>query len=461
MAVAAVSELSRRPVPFSEEAEIAVLSCAFLSPQEALHVCAEKVRPDHFHRPAHRAIYETILQMNGANEAIDLVTVTQRLTDAQLLDRVGGAEYLHEILTSEATSANIQYYLDILRQKYVLRQLIETGTDIVKQAYDGAGDASELLDAFEQNVFRIRDRQELQGIRNIKTITDAAVHRISEIHDSRGQLKGVSWGFRDLNKYTYGLNPGNMIVIAARPGVGKTSLALNVVEKLVLPGAVDSPAIPTAVFSLEMTAEELATRMIFSRARKSITDLREARLGKSDLVELCRVANLLGSSPLFVDDTPQISIMQLRAKARRLKKQHNIQLIVIDYLQLMRGERRRDDNREREVAEISGSIKGLAKDLNLPILILSQLNRESVRDGSKPTIANLRESGAIEQDADIVCLLAESGNVDDEQSEADARRGRELEVLVAKNRHGPTGTVKLTFLRHCTRFEDHSPTAEQ
>lgn len=452
----AVVESSRRPVPASEEAEIAVLSCAFLSPQEALHVCAEKIRPDHFHRPAHRSIYETLLDMNAANEGIDLVTVTQKLDDAMLLEKVGGAEYLHEILTSEATSANIQYYLEILHQKHILRQLIETGTDIVKQAYDGAEDATELLDAFEQNVFKIRDRQDASIQRTIKSITDEAVHRISEIHDSKGKLKGVSWGFRDLNKFTYGLNPGNMIVLAARPGMGKTSLALNVVEKLVLPNQADTQPIPTAVFSLEMTAEELATRMIFSRARKSVTDLREARLSKADLVELCRVANLLGNSPLFIDDTAQISMMQLRAKARRLKKQHNIQLIVIDYLQLMKGERRRDDNREREVAEISGSIKGLAKDLNLPILILSQLNRESVREGSKPTIANLRESGAIEQDADIVCLLADAADSDNASSDGDSRRGAELEVLVAKNRHGPTGSVKLTFLRHCTRFEDHA-----
>ena len=450
-------ELSRRPVPSSEEAEIAVLSCAFLSPQEALHVCAEKVRPDHFHRPAHRAIYETLLQMNGVNEAIDLVTVTQRLTDTQLLDKVGGAEYLHEILTSEATSANIQYYLDILRQKHILRQLIETGTDIVKQAYDGSGDPTELLDEFERSVFNIRDQQEKIGQRSIKDISEQAFHKICEIHESRGKLKGVSWGFRDLNKLTFGLNPGNMVVLAARPGVGKTSLAMNVVEKLIYPQEPGSSPIPVAVFTMEMTAEELAIRMIFSKAKKSVSDLRDSRLTTAELNALSTVASKIGGSPLFIDDTPQITALQMKARARRLKKHHDIKLIVIDYLQLMKGERRRDDNREREVAEISGSIKALAKELNLPILVLSQLNRESVRDGNRPTIANLRESGAIEQDADVVCLLADSRDSDGDASE----RSNELEVLVAKNRHGPTGTVKLTFLRHCTRFEDHAAAVEE
>lgn len=453
----AVSEVSRRPVPFSEEAEIAVLSCAFLSPQEALHVCVEKIRPDHFHRPAHRGIYEKLLEMNGSSEAIDLVTVTQKLDDAQLLEKIGGAEYLHEILTSEATAANIQYYLDILKQKYILRQLIETGTDIVKQAYEGSGDASELLDTFEKNVFKIRDQQESLGTRGIKEIVDATLHKIDQLHESRGKLKGVSWGFRDLNKITFGLNPGNMVVVAARPGVGKTSLAMNVVERLVLPEekevADGGAPVPVAVFSLEMTAEELAMRMIFSRSRVSMYDLREGRLSRSDLEKLVRVGSRLGSCPLFVDDTPAISILQLRAKARRLKKQHDIQLIVVDYLQLVRGERRRDDNREREVAEISGAIKGLAKELNVPVMVISQLNRETAKDGSRPTIANLRESGAIEQDADVVCLLSDPGSDDGSGSGL-------LDVLVAKNRHGMTDDVKLTFIRKFTRFEDYFEGAE-
>jgi replicative DNA helicase len=456
VSAAAVSEFNRRPIPFSEEAEIAVLSCAFLSPQEALHVCAEKIRPDHFHRPAHRSIYEMLLEMNGVNEAIDLVTVTQKLSDSQLLEKIGGPEYLHEILTSEATSANIQYYLDILRQKYVLRQLIDTGTDIVRQAYEGSSDASELLDAFEQNVFKIRDRQESSGIKSIKDIVGGALHKIDQLHESRGKLKGVSWGFRDLNKITFGLNPGNMIVVAARPGVGKTSLAMNVVERLVLPEekevAEGVAPLPVAVFSLEMTAEELAMRMIFSRSRVNMYDLREGRLSRSDLEKLVRVGSRLGSCPLFVDDTPGIPIMQLRAKARRLRKQHNIQLIVIDYLQLVRGERRRDDNREREVAEISGALKGLAKELDVPVMVISQLNRETAKDGSRPTIANLRESGAIEQDADVVCLLSDPRDPGAEDSQS--REGGVLDVLVAKNRHGMTDDVKLTFIRRYTRFED-------
>jgi replicative DNA helicase len=453
----AVAEASRRPIPYSEEAEVAVLSCGFLAPQEALHVCVEKITPAHFHRPEHRAIYQVLLEMIGANEGIDLVTVTQRLADGKLLDKVGGPDYLHEILTSEATSANLGYYLDILQQKFVLRQIIETGTDMVKQAYEGTADAVELLDSFEQNVFKIRDQKETLGQRTIKDIIDETLHRIDQIHESRGKLKGVSWGFRDLNKITFGLNPGNMIVVAARPGVGKTSLAMNVVERLVMPEDRDIAdgvePIPVAVFSLEMTAEELAMRMIFSRSRINMYDLREGRLSRGDLEKLVRVGSRLGTAPLFVDDTPGISIMQLRAKARRLKKQHNIQLIVIDYLQLVRGERRRDDNREREVAEISGSLKGLAKELGIPVMVISQLNRETAKDGSKPTIANLRESGAIEQDADIVCLLA-----DPRDAGADGDSGAQagtLDVLIAKNRHGMTDEIKLTWIRKYTRFEDY------
>lgn len=442
------TEVVSRVMPQSAEAEVAVLGSILLNPSEVLDKCQEKLVPAHFYQRSHQIVYETMLAMSGRGEPVDTVTLTTRLKDQGRLEEVGGAYYLSRLVVSYPTAAHVDFYMNILREKHQLRCLIEVSNQTIRKAYETQDEVDSVVNEAEAEMFKVCEGNALKSAISIREIAERVVASVGKIQENRGKLAGVSWGFRDLNKLTFGLRPAEMIVLAARPGMGKTSLALNIVERLVL-----DEKVPVAVFSLEMTADQLALRMACSKARVNMWDLYHGGLSEKIQQEFTRAAMLIGDSPLHILDTPQISIGQLRATARRLRKIHKVELIVVDYLQLMTaGMMGRNDNREREVAMISGGIKAMAKELDIPIVVLSQLNRQSDKEeGGKPKLSNLRESGAIEQDADIVCLLHRKDAKDEEGRPLDAIPA---EMIIAKNRNGPVGEIRLTFLTKYTRFED-------
>lgn len=443
-------DLSTRVMPQSAEAETAVLGAILLTPTEILDICLEKLIPEHFYQRSHQIIFTTIVAMQAKGEPIDTVTVTTRLKDHSKLEEVGGAYYLSKLSVSYPTAANIEFYISILIDKYRLRRLIEVSTNAIQTAYESQDEVEKVMDVVETEVLRICEGSTQSETLHIKQITENMVFKMKEIQENRGKLPGLNWGFRDLNKYTFGLRPGEMIVIAARPGIGKTSLALNVAEKLVL-----DERIPVGVFSLEMTAEQLALRMACSKARINMWNLYQGGVSEKTLQEFVRAAGMIGNAPLHILDQSQVTIGQVRASARRLKTRYGVQLIIIDYLQLMTASGLgRNDSREREVAAISGGIKALAKELEVPVIVLCQLNRQAEKDARKPKLSDLRESGAIEQDADIVCLLARADAYDD--SSGSPKDAVEANLLIAKNRNGPVAEMQLTFLAEYTRFEDHT-----
>jgi len=438
--------------PHSPEAEAGVLGCALLSPNECLGVCIEKFKagPEVFYDLRHQTIYEMLTEMYDAKEAIDLITLQQRLKDKQMLEGVGGLAYLASLPDAVPSAANLSFYVEIVREKHILRRMIRTCTDVVGRVYEHEGEVDSLLDEVERDILQISEARVESTSLAIKDVVHAAINRIEEYHQRQGMLTGLSTGFTDLDKMTSGLHGGEMIVIAARPSMGKTSLAMNIAEAV----AVDQK-LPVGVFSLEMTSESLVLRMLCSRSRVNLRAIRDGFLAERDFPKLTGAAGKLANSPLFIDDSPGLSILQLRAKARRMSQQHGIKLFVIDYLQLLHSTARRAENRQQEIADISNGIKSLAKELNVPVIVLSQLNRELEKDKSrKPRLSDLRESGAIEQDADLVGLLYKPNSGDDDEGGG----GQEQEavpvnMLIAKQRNGPTGDVCLTFLKTYTRFE--------
>ena len=438
--------------PHSPEAEAGVLGCAMLSPNECLGVCIEKFKagPEVFYDLRHQTIYEMLIEMYDAKEAIDLITLQQRLKDKQMLEGVGGLAYLATLPDAVPSAANLSFYAEIVREKHILRRMIRTCTDVVGRVYEHEGEVDSLLDEVERDILQISEARVESTSLAIKDVVHAAINRIEEYHQRQGMLTGLSTGFTDLDKMTSGLHGGEMIVIAARPSMGKTSLAMNIAEAV----AVDQK-LPVGVFSLEMTSESLVLRMLCSRSRVNLRAIRDGFLAERDFPKLTGAAGKLANSPLFIDDSPGLSILQLRAKARRMSQQHGIKLFVIDYLQLLHSTARRAENRQQEIADISNGVKSLAKELNVPVIVLSQLNRELEKDKNrKPRLSDLRESGAIEQDADLVGLLYKPNSGDDDE----AGGGQEQEavpvnLLIAKQRNGPTGDVNLTFLKTYTRFE--------
>jgi replicative DNA helicase len=450
------SKVDRLP-PHSVQAEQGVLGCVLLAPNPGLGECIEKLAAGRevFYDLRHQAVFDLLVEMYDHKEAIDLITVQQRLKDKGQLDAVGGGAYLTSLVDAVPSAANLAYYLEITREKYLLRRMIQTCTGVVSRIYDFEGDVEALLDEVERDVLHISEEREKGETRTIKDLVHKAINRIEEFHQRQGMLTGISTGFADLDKLTSGLHGGEMIVIAARPSMGKTSLAMNLAEQVVI-----DQRLPVGVFSLEMTAESLVLRMLCSRARVNLRDIREGFLAERDFPKLTGAAGKLANAPLFIDDTPGLSILQLRARARRMAQQHGIKLFVIDYLQLLHSTARRADNRQQEIADISNGIKALAKELDVPVVVLSQLNREVEKERNrKPRLSDLRESGAIEQDADLVGLLYKAdpadtkrpaGGDDEEEAESDALP---VNLLIAKQRNGPTGDVHLTFLKGYTRFE--------
>src|SRR5712671_5789285 len=412
-----VTRVDRLP-PHSPEAEQGVLGCIMLSPNDCLGESIEKLKagPEVFYDLRHQTIFSALLEMYDSREAIDVITLQQRLKNKQLLDEVGGLAYLASLPDMVPSAANLAYYLDIVQEKFLLRKMIRTCTEVVTRVYDHEGEVDALMDEVERDVLRISESR-VQGQTNtIKELVKKAINTIEDFHQRQGMLTGVGTGFTDLDKMTSGFHPGEMVVIAARPSMGKTSLAMNMAEHVAL-----DLRLPVGVFSLEMTSESLVLRMLCSRSRVNLRNVRDGFLAERDFPKLTGAAGKLANSPLFIDDSSALSILQLRAKARRMFQQYGIKLFVIDYLQLLHSTARRAENRQQEIADISNGIKALAKELKVPIIVLSQLNREMEKDKNrKPRMSDLRESGAIEQDADVVGLLFKPNVKDDDENDAAA-----------------------------------------
>src|SRR3954463_9730246 len=450
---------TNRQAPNSLDAEKGVLGCVMLSPNECMGECLEKLKAgaEVFYDLRNQTIFTEMAAMYDQRQPIDIITLMQRLKDKKLLDDVGGIAYLNSLDESTPTSANIGYYLNIIIEKWLLRRVIHVCTDVVTRVYDFEGEVDELMDVVERDVLRISESRVQGKNHTIKELVKGAINTIEDYHQRQGALTGISTGFPDLDKLTTGLHPAEMIVIAARPSVGKTSLAMNIAEHVAL-----DQKLPVVVFSLEMSASSLVLRMLCSRSRVNMRNIRDGFLAERDFPKLTGAAGRLANAPLFIDDASGLSILQLRAKARRMWQQYGIRLFVIDYLQLLHSTAKRAENRQQEIADISNGIKSLSKELNVPVIVLSQLNREVEREkGRPPRLSDLRESGAIEQDADFVGLLYrpvqnEEDDTSDQQSDAIP-----VNLLIAKQRNGPANEdVHLTFLKTYTRFESAAKISE-
>ena len=445
-----------RLLPQSPDAEQGVLSSFLLSPRDVGGQCAEKqVTDKHFHIPAHAQIFAILMELWDANKAIDFITLTQVLRDRGKLDQVGGAAFVTGLFTFIPTAANSAYYIEILQEKYTLREIIRVCTEYAARSYDEQDEVQNLLNDVESKIFLIAQDRFKDKAASMKDQVMQAIHAIEELYDRRGAITGLPTGLAEFDKMTDGLHKAEMIIIAARPSMGKTALAMNIAEHIAL-----EAKLPVAVFSLEMSTSQLVQRMLCSRARVNLGSVRNGFLAERDFPALTAAASKLAESKIFIDDTPGLSILELRAKSRRLKRDHDIQAIFIDYLQLLRStSKRAQDNRQLEIAEISAGLKALSKELNIPIVVLAQLNRNpEQRSGDskgRPRLSDLRESGSIEQDADVVGLLVREeyyADTDEDKKESEGK----ATLIIAKQRNGPVGDVPLTFLKEFTRFENRA-----
>lgn len=450
------TQLHRLP-PHSTEAEQAVLGCLLLDPAEGINLFLERIghRPDAFYDIRHRTIFETILEMSRKGEPIDVVTLSNRLNNTSRLQSVGGQPYIAQLPDTAPAPASLYYYLDILRDFYLRRRLLHVCTTATEWAFDHSIDVPELLDRTEQQVFQVNSER-LDTPQSVAKLADKAVSRAEFLYEHGGDPTGILTGFADFDRLTGGLHGGEMIVIAARPSVGKTALAMNIAEHVTL-----NSSLPTAVFSLEMSAESLVMRLLCSRAGVNLALLRDRIMTRADLERMRDTSDAVAKAPLYIDDTPGLSALELKARARRLRQRHRIALIIVDYLQLCHPNQPRKENRQQEIAEVSHALKDLARELNVPVIVLSQLNREVEKSEKprKPQLSDLRESGAIEQDADIVGLLYKWKDPD--RISAPVKDKPDIEIvhlLIAKHRNGPTGDILLTFHKGFTRFQGYAPT---
>ena len=420
-----------------------------ISPHETIAECVEKINEEYFYVPAHRTIYDVLVDLWNTRQGIDLITFTQVLRDRNLLDSVGGAALVTNLFTFVPTAANVQYYLEIVRDKYILRQIISAATESVRRAYEEQEEVDSLLDEVEQKIFDVGEDRFKGQMLSMKDHAMQAIETIEKLYERKGSITGISTGFVEFDRMTSGLHPSEMVVIAARPSMGKTALAMNIVEYVAI-----NEKLAVGVFSLEMSSQQLVQRMLCSRARVNLQRVRDGFLGERDFPSLTAAASKLAEAKMFIDDSASLSILELRAKARRLKAQHDVSLIIVDYLQLLRSTTRRaQDNRQLEISEISAGLKALAKDLKIPVIVVAQLNRQpEQRTGGKPRLSDLRESGSIEQDADLVGLLVRP-ELYEEDDEARVEKAGEAELIIAKQRNGPVGEIPLTFLKEYTRFE--------
>lgn len=459
---------ANRTLPFSDDAEKGVLSCFLQNPVDLLNDAQVSIAREAFYHPANRLVYDVLLEFNNGNKPIDLVSLSTHFLDKGLMQNLGGPAFLAELYSFVPTTAHYPYYKSILHDKHLLRRIISACTESIQNAHEYQEDVPGLLDRVEQRVLAVReDTQSRDAIKTLEQHIDEAMQSLEEIIRSPGLLRGVSTGYPKLDALSSGLQGGEMFIIAARPSMGKTSFAMNMVEY----AAVELQK-PVAFFSLEMSASVLVQRLIAARAAVNMSKLKSGMLNREQMRAVTTACGQLQKANLFIDETPGLDIMEFRAKARRLKKQHNIELIAIDYLQLMTsGSKRAKDNRQIEIAEISAGLKGVAKELNIPIIVLAQLNRQvEQRKGQRPMLSDLRESGSIEQDADMVGLLTRADYAGSKQ-ETDAKSPEEEEagkgealLILAKNRNGPTDEVPLRFIAEIMRFvpreESHDPSRD-
>lgn len=444
-----------RTLPHSVEAEQGVLGSMLISPRDIIAECVEKINEEYFYIPAHQTVYSVLVELWNAGQAIDLITFTQVLRDRNLLDAVGGAAAVTGLFTFVPTAANVSYYLEIVRDKFILRQIIAACTESVRRSYEDQDEVDNLLDEVEAKILAVGDDRFKGQMQSMQDQVMAAIETIEKLYERKGGITGISTGFTEFDRMTSGLHAAEMIVLAARPSMGKTAFAMNIAEHVAIE---EKKAV--AIFSLEMSGQQLVQRLLCSRARVNLKKVRDGFLGDREFSSLTTAASKLASAKMFIDDTAGLSILELRAKARRLKAQHEIELVVVDYLQLLRSTTRRgQENRQIEISEISYGLKGLAKELNIPIIVVAQLNRnpENRTGDSKgrPRLSDLRESGSIEQDADLVGLLVREAYYADSDEEKEEAAGK-AQLIIAKQRNGPTGDIPLTFLSEFTRFEDRA-----
>jgi replicative DNA helicase len=446
MAVKATDSLLHKVPPQSIEAEQSVLGGILLE-NEALNRSLEVLGADaseNFYRETHRKIFLAMLELNEKAEPVDLITLSDTLKGKGWLEEIGGTTYLASLADSVPTAANITHYAKIIKEKALLRRLINAATEIVTQGYELPGDVEEFLDRSERSIFEVSEKRVKPSYFSIRDLIKDSFKYIDQRYEKKELVTGIPTGFVDFDQITTGLQPSDLIIIASRPSMGKTSISLNIAQY----AAIESN-IPVVIFSLEMAKEQLVLRMLCSEARVDANRLRGGFLSESDWPRLTSAAGRLSEAPIFIDDTPAITVLEMRAKARRLKADQDLGLIIVDYLQLMQG-RRDVESREKEISEISRSLKALAKELNVPVIALSQLSRRTeLRTGNRPQLADLRESGAIEQDADLVAFIYR-----DELYNPDTEDKGIAEIIIGKQRNGPIGLVKLAFLASYTRFEN-------
>ncbi|MBD3380341.1 MAG: replicative DNA helicase [Candidatus Omnitrophica bacterium] len=437
--------------PQNAEAETAVLGSMLLD-KEAISTAIELLEGEAFYSESNKKIFHAIVSLYDRNEGVDLVTLIEELKRKELLDSIGGPAYVSEIANSVPTAANINHYTKIVREKYLLRRLISTATRIVTESFEPSSEVEDLMDKAERLIFEITsDQKREMNVASIKEIVKSSIETIDKLYQRKENITGVPTGFHELDVMTAGLQKSDLIILAARPSMGKSALAAGIMEY-----ASVVEKIPSAFFSLEMSKEQLAQRMLCSIAGVNAHKVRTGFFSQADWPKIVGAANKLSEAPIFIDDTPGISALELRAKARRLKAKHDIKLIIVDYLQLMRGSAR-SENRQQEISEISRSLKALARELNVPLIAISQLSRAvEQRQDKRPQLADLRESGAIEQDADLVMLLMR----EEYYNPTEENKGM-AEVIVAKQRQGPVGSVNLAWLNEYTKFSNLSHREEE
>ena len=450
---------NRQP-PYSVEAESGVLGSAMQDSQRVLDLCIQhKILPESFYVKAHQTIYDAMVDMHQQARPIDLLTLAERLRQTGDLENLGGQAYLEQLEDATPTPAHAEYYIDIVHQKYLLRSMIGRATDVIDRCYDGSEDAGELLQHAEQSFFEISEAKR-SDMRMWSDMVKKSMEDIETIYQTKKGLTGVPTGFKDVDKLLLGLQPGDMVILAARPSMGKTSLAMNVVEHIATgyrscAGYHDQEARPVGIFSLEMSGEQLVRRMICCCAKVSSHRLAGGYLSAKYHGDLIQAADALIKAPIYLDDTPGLTALEVKSRARRMKSKYNVGLIVIDYLQLMHFPQYGREGRQRETAAISGAMKAMAKELQVPVIVLSQLSRAPETRGgpSIPKLSDLRDSGSIEQDADVVMLLRRPCKYR-EDPEHDKR---ELAIVdIAKHRNGPTGEVRMNFDEDYTRFHDRT-----
>ena len=434
--------LERIP-PQNLDAEMAVLGSMLLE-EDALVRATELLGAGAFYKEAHRRIFAAMLSLYTEHVAVDLVTLTDELKKQNLLDEVGGPSYLATLTSLVPTAANVEHYCRIVKERAILRSLIKAATQITSDCYEDTTAPDILLDRAEQRIFEIASQKVKSDVVSLKELIKSSIETIDALYQRKGFITGLATGFTELDQMLAGLQPSDFVVVAGRPAMGKSSLALCLAEH-----AAVVQKVPVAIFSLEMSKEHVVQRMLCSHARINAHSVRTGMLSTSDWPKLTQAAGKLSEAPLFIDDTPGLSSLELRAKARRLRSRHGIGLLILDYLQLME-ERTQSENRQQEIAVISRNLKALARELQVPVVAVSQLSRAPERrETFRPRLSDLRESGAIEQDADVVLMLFR----EDYYNPTDENQGT-AEVIVAKQRNGPTGSVKLAFLKEYTRFEN-------